>query len=127
MTVVTLAAWILTLALAGLAVLQLLVAAGRPWGRFVWGGQHDVLPTRLRIGSVISVLVYGLIALIVLDRAGVVDVVSDTVASVGTWVITAYFTLGIVANAASRSRSERAVMTPLCAVLAVCSLVVARS
>jgi hypothetical protein len=127
MTVVTLAAWILTVALAGLAVLQLFVAAGRPWGRFVWGGQHDVLPTGLRIGSLMSVLAYALIALIVLDRAGVVDVVSDTVATVGTWVITAYFTLGIAANAASRSRSERAVMTPLCAVLAVCSLVVARS
>jgi hypothetical protein len=67
------------------------------------------------------------IAVIVLDRAGVVDVVGDGVARLGTWVITAYFALGILANAASRSPSERAVMTPVSVVLAISSLVVALS
>ena len=127
MTAATVAAWIVVAVLTGLAVLQVLVAAGRPLGRFVWGGQYEVLPTRLRIGSLVSVLIYAVIAVIVLDRAGVLDVVPDGVAVVGTWVITAYFTLGILVNAASRSPSERAVMTPVCLVLAVSSLVVALS
>jgi hypothetical protein len=127
MSIATVAAWIVVAVLACLAVLQVLVAAGRPWGRFVWGGRHEVLPTGLRIGSLISVLVYAAIAVIVLDRAGVVDVVPERVAVVGTWVITAYFALGILANAASRSPSERAVMTPVSLVLAVCTLIVALS
>ena len=121
------AAWIVVVVLSGLAVLQVLVAAGRPLGRFVWGGRHEVLPTRFRIGSLVSVLVYAAIAVLVLDRAGMLDVLPDTVAVVGTWVVTAYFALGILANAASRSPSERAVMTPVSVVLAACSLVVALS
>ena len=127
MSLATIAAWIVVVVLSGLAVLQVLVAAGRPLGRFVWGGRHEVLPTRFRIGSLVSVLVYAAIAVLVLDRAGMLDVLPDTVAVVGTWVVTAYFALGILANAASRSPSERAVMTPVSVVLAACSLVVALS
>ena len=41
------------------------------------------------------------------------------------WLLCGYFTLGVAMNAVSRSRSERAVMTPACAVLAGCSLLVA--
>jgi len=121
------AAIVVCVVLAALAVLQVAAATGRPVGRFVWGGQHDVLPTRLRIGSAVSVVVYALMAIVVLDRAGLVDVVSDDVARVGTWVLTAYFALGVVMNAVSRSRSERAVMTPVCLLLAVSCFLVASS
>ena len=44
--------------LAALAVLQILAVSGLPYGRFVWGGQHRVLPRGLRVGSAVSVLVY---------------------------------------------------------------------
>lgn len=40
-------------------------------------------------------------------------------------MLTAYFTVGIALNAASRSRPERRIMTPACAVLAACCLVIA--
>ena len=56
--------------LALLAVLQLCVAAGLPWGRFVWGGRHEVLPAALRVGSGVSVLLYLGFAWILLSRAG---------------------------------------------------------
>lgn len=127
MSIATVAAWIVVAMLASLAVLQVLVASGRPLGRFVWGGRHEVLPARLRVGSLVSVLVYAAIAVLVLDRAGVIDVLPEGVAVVGTWVVAAYFALGILANAASRSPSERAVMTPVSLVLAVCTLLVALS
>ena len=117
-----------TLVLAGLAVFQLLLASGRPWGRFAWGGQHDVLPTRWRIGSLVSVVLYAVMAALLLDRAGVVDTgLPAGVVTVGTWVVTGYFALGIVANLASRSRAERLVMTPTVAVLFGLALVVALS
>jgi hypothetical protein len=45
---------------------QNLLAAGLPWGRFAWGGQHHVLRRRLRIGSIVAVLIYAVIAITIL-------------------------------------------------------------
>jgi hypothetical protein len=47
------------------------------------------------------------------------------VAAVAVWVLTAYFGLGVVMNAASRSRPERLVMTPVALVLCGACLLVA--
>ncbi|MEF3402324.1 hypothetical protein [Agromyces sp. CCNWLW203] len=120
-----LAAIVLCVILAALAVFQLALALGAPIGRFAWGGHHRVLPARLRIGSAISIVIYAVIAVIALDRAGVIDVVSDAVSTIGMWVVFAYFVIGIPMNAISRSRPERYTMTPVVAVLAVLSLLVA--
>jgi len=90
-------------------------------GRFVWGGQHEVLPHRLRIGSALSVVLYAVMAAALIARAtgreGWLGVIA--------WVLVGYFALGVAMNAVSRSRSERTTMTPACAVLAGCSLLVA--
>lgn len=110
--------------LAALSVLQILVAAGRPYGRLVWGGQHRVLPARLRIGSVVAVLIYVAFAVVLFWRAGMTWP-PNAFADIATWVMFAYFVLGIVLNAISRSRPERLVATPACAVLAVCTFIVA--
>ncbi len=123
--VILVAAVVVCVLLAGLAVLQLLLAAGRPLGRFAWGGQHEVLPRRLRIGSAVSVVLYALIAAVVLQAAGVIEVFPEAVADVGIWVVTGYLALGVPLNAISRSRSERLVMTPVVLVLALGCLVVA--
>lgn len=108
--------------LGALAVLQLAVACGAPWGRFVWGGAHRVLPTKLRWASAASVLLYVGFAWVLVDRAGTAP---SGVARVAVWVLFAYFCLGIVMNLASRSRAERWTMAPACAVLAAASLVIA--
>lgn len=119
------AAIALTVILAALAVFQLALALGAPLGRFAWGGQHRVLPTRLRIGSLVSIVIYAVVAVLALDRSGVIDVVPDAVSTVGMWVVFAYFVLGIPLNAISRSKAERYTMTPIVTVLAVLSLLVA--
>jgi hypothetical protein len=111
--------------LAGLAVMQVGLAAGAPWGRLAWGGQHEVLPRQLRISSAVSVVVYAAMTLLILDAARLVDVLSEGFADVAIWVLTAYFALGVPLNAISRGRIERAVMTPVVLLLAVCCLVVA--
>jgi hypothetical protein len=107
--------------LAALAVFQGLLAAGAPLGRFAWGGQHRVLPTGLRIGSVVSIATYVLVAVVLVAAARQTGGVAD----VAVWVLTGYFVLGIGLNAISRSRPERLVMTPVAVVLAACCLVVA--
>src|SRR4051812_7904610 len=111
--------------LGALAVFQALLAAGRPLGRFAWGGQHAVLPARLRTGSVVSIVLYAVFAVLILHAADLLDLLPGGVASVAIWVLAGYFVLGIAMNAMSRSRPERLVMTPVVAVLAVCCLALA--
>ena len=116
------------LVLGALAVFQVALALGAPLGRFAWGGQHEVLPTRLRIGSLVSVAIYAAIGAILLARAGVITLgIGDRAVEIAAWIVTAYFALGIAMNLASRSRPERLVMTPTCVLLAALSAVVALS
>jgi hypothetical protein len=109
--------------LALLAVFQLALVAGAPLGEYAWGGANRVLPQKMRVSSVVAVVLYAAIALVLLDRAGFIEVIAFDV--VTTWVVFGYFVLGIVLNAISRSTKERAVMTPVVLVLAVLSLLVA--
>lgn len=105
--------------LGALAVFQVLLVCRFPLGRFAWGGQHEVLPMRLRVGSVSAIVVYVVIGWVVLARAGLLGG-GHGVVRMATWVIAGYFLLGAAGNLASRSRSERFVMTPVALVL--CSL-----
>ena len=115
----------LTVILALLAVFQIALAAGAPWGHFAWGGQHRVLPRNLRIGSGISIVIYAVIAFVAWERVGASSVLPDVVAQVAMWVVFAYFAIGIVMNAISRSKQERYTMTPIVLALAVLSLLIA--
>ena len=121
----------LTVVLGAVAVFQIALAAGAPLGRFAWGGAHRVLPTRLRVGSLVSVAVYALIAVLAWARVGVSPLHSGGLAAptpfvvIAMWVVFAYFCLGVLLNAVSRSRAERTVMVPTTIVLAVLSALIA--
>jgi uncharacterized membrane protein SirB2 len=110
--------------LAGLAVFQLLLIRGAPLGRLAWGGQHKILPRRLRIGSAVSVLLYILFGHAALARTGLSPALGgDAWYTVFTWILTAYFALGVLMNGISRSKPERLVMTPVALLLALLFLV----
>lgn len=109
-----------------LALFQLALAFGAPWGQFAWGGQHrGTLPIGYRIASGFSILIYGLIAAIVLDRAGVVAVFPAAFSAIAVWFVFGFLALGVLMNAISRSRAERYTATPVALVLAVLALLVA--
>jgi hypothetical protein len=110
--------------LAALAVFQGFLIAGAPIGRFAWGGQHDILPARLRIGSAVSIALYAVFAIVILERAGLLVLFGTAFVQVASWVLLAYFVLGVVMNGISRSRSERNLMSPVSLVLAVLLLLV---
>ena len=118
-------AFALTVILTLLALFQLALALGAPLGHFAWGGQHRVLPVHLRVGSAVSIVIYGLIDLIAWDRVGAIDVFPEPFSEVAMWVIFAYFTVGIVMNAISRSKPERYTMVPVSLVLAVLAFLIA--
>ncbi|MDQ0870865.1 putative histidine transporter YuiF (NhaC family) [Arthrobacter sp. V1I9] len=112
--------------LAGLAVFQAALLAGAPLGRFAWGGQHNVLPHGLRVGSAVSIVLYAAFGYAALAKANMVPPLGDeTVTSVIAWVLTGYFVLGVLMNAISRSKPERTVMTPVALLLAIAYLVLA--
>ncbi len=114
--------------LAVLAVFQFALALGAPLGRFAWGGYHATLPANLRIGSLVAIAIYALLALIVLERAQLASIFPDArIANIGAWVGVAYLALGIPMNAISRSKPERYTMTPVVVMLFGLALIVALS
>jgi len=109
-----------------LAVFQIALAFGAPLGAYAWGGRHPgALPIRLRFGSLISVAVYALFAVIALARAGYPSVLPLEIARPAIWVVFGYLVLGTGMNLVSRSRRERLVMTPVALLLAILALLVA--
>lgn len=112
--------------LAGLTVFQAALIGGAPLGRMAWGGQHRVLPAKLRIGSALSIGLYALFAYAALAKAGFVPpLISEAFTSITVWVMTAYFVLGVLMNGISRSKPERLIMTPTTLALAASYLVLA--
>lgn len=111
--------------LVALSVFQILLILGKPLGNYAWGGQHDVLPKRLRIASVFSIVLYVVFAIFLVSKAGLMSIVSDgSFLTTIMWAFTFYFFLGIVMNAISRSMKERALMTPVAFSLAAIFLLV---
>ena len=123
----TIAALIAFSLIGALTVFQLALALGAPLGAAAWGGQHPgVLPGRLRIASaVVGLVVYPLIGLVILAAAGLIGddwLPIDPTAAM--WILAAFFALGAVVNAVSRSAPER-IWSPVSAALAVCCVLIA--
>jgi len=116
------AASVILIALSGF---QALLIAGRPLGRFAWGGSHEVLPPALRAASAASLAVYAIVAVVLLDGADIANALPGDWAGAAAWGLAGYFLVGVALNAASRSRDERRVMTPVAVALCLLCLVVA--
>lgn len=113
-----------TLILLGLGVFQLLLILGKPLGEYAWGGQNKVLPTKLRVASATSILLYVILAWVILAWSGVISSSTSRVwLYTGMWILTVYFAAGVLLNLASRSKKERKVMVPVTATLATLYLV----
>lgn len=107
--------------LASLAIFQLALALGAPLGRFAWGGKHTVLPTKLRISSVVAIGIYALFAIIITNKAGLLNIFAQGIfLEVAMQAVIVYLAIGVVMNALSRSKAERYTMTPISLVLLVC-------
>ena len=96
------------------AAFQLALALGAPWGQAAWGGSSPgVLPTGLRISSALAVPVYLALAAVAAGRL-----------LHGRWArrvllgAAVLIGLGVLANAASPSMTEKLIWTPVTAVLA---------
>lgn len=110
----------------GVAIFQLSLALGAPWGHAAWGGAHAQLPAGLRIGSALSAALLLVAAFIVLGRVGYwASGVPFGVFRWGTWALVLAMTLSALGNFASSSRWENFLMGPVALLLAVPCLLVA--
>jgi hypothetical protein len=120
------AALVGSLLVVGLAIFQVLLAAGQPLGHAAFGGQFSVLPRRLRIASGLSALLFIVALYFILARAGQFgDVRNAAPIRVGMGVFVGVFFVSTLANAASSSRWEQRRMAPIALVLTTCCVAVA--
>lgn len=113
---------LLGIMMGGVALFQLLLALGFPYGHIAWGGQHKgVLPTSLRIGSAIAALLFIFSILVVLSKVNILNIFPEVFEKYYMWFITTYFVLGTIMNAISRSKVER-LWAPYSAVMLILSL-----
>jgi hypothetical protein len=112
---------------AGMMIFQILLAAGLPLGHAAFGGEHRVLPAKMRLASAASAVVFFVAFFVILARSGLVWAASRSslLVEVGIWVLVVLFGVSTLANFSSRSRWERRIMAPVALVLTVCCLTVA--
>jgi hypothetical protein len=114
--------------MAALALFEIGLAAGLPWGSAAWGGGQPVLSPGMRMASAGAAVVWAGGLLIVLRKGGfrVWSPLPDRWAGAAVWIFAGYAAFMVLANAASPSGTERAVMAPASVVLAVACALTAR-
>jgi len=123
----TAAAYLAIAVMTGVVLFQIGLAAGKPWGRAAWGGQHSgILPRRLRIASaIVAAAVYPLLIAYIASSAELAP--GRALPGAGAammWALAGFFVLGAVMNAVSRSPIERW-WAPVALLLAGCCALVA--
>jgi hypothetical protein len=109
------------------AVFQLLLTLGAPWGRATMGGYHaGTLPPGLRVVTLALVAFYVAAGYVVLRRAGQWGNRFSRTVHAGTWALVVVLALGAFLNLASSSPWERFGWAPFALILGTATFVVAR-
>jgi len=107
---------------------EIALAAGMPWGEFAWGGKYPgVLPTDMRIASVVQAFLLLAFVLVVLIRVGIVFPAWQPISKKLVWAVVAYCALGVIANAITPSFWERIIWLPVLTICFASSFVVAKA
>ena len=104
-----------------IATMTVLVACGLPLGEFTMGGQHKILPKKLRVVAVISVAIQIFAMIIILQAGGLLPLwLPFKVTKYICFFFAAYLSLNTIMNMISKSKKEKYVMTPLSIIVAIC-------
>ncbi len=124
-TLAVVAAWVAVVLLLVLVGFQVALAAGVSWGKAAYGGAAATLAPAQRVSSGVAAVIWALVAWFFLSLAipALPGIVPASWHIVVLWVLVALFAIATVMNGISRSRIERAIWTPVSAVLLVCALV----
>lgn len=95
------------------ALLHLLLVLGLPVGEYVLGGQHKVLPYKMRAVSCIFIILWIVVGLSYLNYGEIIYLLSNTIAKTIIRLSTVCLFFAIFSNAfLTNSKKERCVMTP---------------
>jgi hypothetical protein len=123
-----LAAWIFAALIAVVALFQLALALGAPWGGLAMGGAFPgTYPPAMRVAALIQIAILGSVALVVLARAGLVLPTWGRPSRWLVWVVVGLLGVGVVLNLITPSPLERLLWGPVAAVLFAAALRVALS
>ncbi|MFF2093058.1 hypothetical protein [Paenibacillus sp. NPDC058174] len=127
MIIIQLTAIAAAVILSAVAIFQVLLALGFPLAEYSWGGRHTgVLPLRLRVMSLVSVLFLLLMGVVCLAHAGVgFGVIAEWPTRTILWIFTVFLGLNTLGNMVSKSQKEKLVMTPLSAAACLLCLLLA--
>ena len=101
--------------------MTILVACGLPLGEFTMGGQHRILPKKLRVVAVISVAIQIFAMIIILQAGSFIPLwFSFKITKYICFFFATYLSLNTIMNMLSKSRKEKYVMTPISLIAGIC-------
>ena len=108
----------------GMALFQLSLACGAPFGEYALGGHHRILPKKMRPASAVFALIFAFIGFCFLQRGGIVNPgLNRLLVSVVIIINIIFMAYAIIGNAfLTKSRKERYLMTPISIVQFICSI-----
>jgi hypothetical protein len=108
------------------AVFQLALAFGAPWGEYTMGGRFPgKLPPKMRTAALMQIIIIIVFALIVLIKSGLVFSQFYSIGKIAVWFVVAFFVLGSILNLSTPSKGERMIWGPVNVLLLATSVFVA--
>lgn len=99
-----------------IAIFQVLLALGFPYGEFALGGYHKILPKKLRIVSLVNAVILIVFIWIFLLHASILESTWSLPTGGIVFGIAIFLALNSIANLLSASKKEKVVMTPISSV-----------
>ena len=114
--------------IAVVALFQLALALGAPWGGLAMGGAFPgTFPPAMRVAALVQIAVLGGGAMVVLARAGLVLPAWRPASRWLVWVVVGLLGVGVILNLITPSQMERLIWAPVAVLLFLSSLRVALS
>lgn len=110
---ITISSIVVAISCLSVAVFQVLLSLGFPYGELAMGGYYKVLPKKLRIVSAVNALILLFMGFVFLQHTNIINGLDFLSTNILVWVITIFLGLNTIANLISQSKKERYVMTPL--------------
>jgi hypothetical protein len=116
---------IVSVALLGFAVFQVVLLSGVPVARFAWGGEDHYLQPQHRPFAILTIVGCLLGIFIAFQGANLVLVLPVAAARIASYIYAGLFFAAFVLTARSRSLLERRVMLPVYVVISGLFLIIA--
>jgi hypothetical protein len=127
MTIFEISAWLNISVLLLVTCFQIALILGAPLGEYAFGGKNKgALPRNLRIGSVVTSLMYSAIIGHYLAQLGILPrLLASELNLLANWVIVGLNGLALIMNSITPSKKERMVWAPVALALLATSVVIA--